>query len=1003
MSVRRSSRPFGGIASLCRRLLEAKLPAFAPGATRSGRRRKSFGGQCEAEALESRVLLTIFSQADTIEFLADAAPGNRGTWTSDPGDTPFPGAIDVGAPGGTGIGDSVLRNDVSDLGEPFASFDVVFTPATPISGFAPRTPTADDPRFFSFSPIDPSVPGPTPTPFTVYSALPPGQILILPVPYTVTDTVNNEVASSVLFIHVRGVNDAPIAAPDPTPGGGGDDADSFTTTEDEIIGSGGTTGGAGTTVTVIANDSDPDGDTFSVTSFDRESRLGAAVNIAADGTFTYTPTNAAQVQELDAGDTEPDQFNYTITDSNGASSVGVVTITVTGVNDAPVAVADTFTTNEDRVLSGAFGSLAEGVIDNDQDVDGDDNLGQNVTVTAFDANSQLGGAVFVLADGSFSYDPTDVDAMFSLSEGQQIIDTFTYTLTDDSSASAVGTVTITVEGRNDAPTLVSPQILTDEDTAFTGRPGRFGLLDDVTDVDAIDVVGLNVLAVQEVVPSSLGAEVRISPDGTYTYDPTNAAAIQALTVGEIRTDSFSYQVRDSTGVRTPGTVTVSLTGVDDPVVGVSDSATTTEDASIDIAVLANDSLVDGNDVFGTDVFIVAVPPTSQRGATITGPNGDNTFTYDPQNAQQLQGLLDDQEVVDTFTYRLQNTTTNEITGDITVSVTVTGVTGDTNVEPQPPVDPPPLPGQPVLDLIRDDVGVPTSITWPRVSNGDRYELWINDSDGTRLTTVTFSESDFAVDEEPSYDLSDALVGEDHSAFVRAFNSDNLAGRWSEPVVVTDLNSVTLDFDGNGEFNFATDGIQLLAHAFGTSQDGLEPLRGSGFTRSGDTIDSTLTDLTADDGALDLDGDGVFVFGNDGILLLAYSFGVRGQALENYRASGSTRDAAGIETQLEALFAATSGRIQSPDRESAGTGFVDIPAFTFESVDDDERTDSPRQLTQSAPLTAVRRDISDHSDAAESANVHQEVATDFRDVENRVSQHEHDEEFARLAVDIDLLS
>ena len=59
-----------------------------------------------------------------------------------------------------------------------------------------------------------------------------------------------------------------------------------------------------------------------------------------DGTFDYDPTAAAAIQALDEADTSDDTFSYTITDIQGAMSTATVTITLTGINDGPVAGDD---------------------------------------------------------------------------------------------------------------------------------------------------------------------------------------------------------------------------------------------------------------------------------------------------------------------------------------------------------------------------------------------------------------------------------------------------------------------------------------------------------------------------------------------------------------------------------------------------------------------------------------------------------------------------------------
>ena len=61
---------------------------------------------------------------------------------------------------------------------------------------------------------------------------------------------------------------------------------------------------------------------------------GATVNIKDDGSFTYDPNG--QFEYLGDGETAIDTFTYTVTDEHGATNDGTVTVTVEGINDAPV-------------------------------------------------------------------------------------------------------------------------------------------------------------------------------------------------------------------------------------------------------------------------------------------------------------------------------------------------------------------------------------------------------------------------------------------------------------------------------------------------------------------------------------------------------------------------------------------------------------------------------------------------------------------------------------------
>ena len=63
--------------------------------------------------------------------------------------------------------------------------------------------------------------------------------------------------------------------------------------------------------------------------------------MAADGSYLYDPNGAFDT--LGAGQTATDSFSYTVADGFGGTAVGQATITITGVNSPPAAVADSAT------------------------------------------------------------------------------------------------------------------------------------------------------------------------------------------------------------------------------------------------------------------------------------------------------------------------------------------------------------------------------------------------------------------------------------------------------------------------------------------------------------------------------------------------------------------------------------------------------------------------------------------------------------------------------------
>ena len=118
---------------------------------------------------------------------------------------------------------------------------------------------------------------------------------------------------------------------------------------------------------------------------------------------------------------------------------------MTGFNNAPQALNDTFGTNENQVLQVA----AVGVLANDQDVDLPNDTLSVVSQTTM---SELGAVVVLSVDGSFSYDPSTLSVLHQLSTGLSAADTFTYLI--QGSAGVLiqpAIVTINVEGIDDAP------------------------------------------------------------------------------------------------------------------------------------------------------------------------------------------------------------------------------------------------------------------------------------------------------------------------------------------------------------------------------------------------------------------------------------------------------------------------------------------------------------------------------------------------------------------------
>ena len=245
---------------------------------------------------------------------------------------------------------------------------------------------------------------------------------------------------------------------------------------------------------VISNDTEQDGDTLSLTAVSTDGTGTVAVN--SDGlSVDYTPA---------ANFNGTETITYTVSDG-ALSANGTFTITVTAVNDAPVAVANTLTVDEDSSISNTD------VIANDTDVEDD-----TLTLTAVSTDGT--GTVAVNSDGlSVDYTPA---ANFNGTE------TITYTVSDGA-LSANGTFTITVTAVNDAPVAVANTLTVDEDSSISN-----------TDVIANDTdVEDDTLTLTAVSTDGTGT-VAVNSDGL-SVDYTPAANFNG-------TETITYTVSDGT-------------------------------------------------------------------------------------------------------------------------------------------------------------------------------------------------------------------------------------------------------------------------------------------------------------------------------------------------------------------------------------------------------------------------------------------------------------------------
>ncbi len=280
--------------------------------------------------------------------------------------------------------------------------------------------------------------------------------------------------------------------------------DAYTTTEDTPLS---VTAPQG----VLANDTDAESDPLTATL--AAAPAVGALAFAADGGFVYTPT-------LDFNGVVT--FTYTAYDGFNPSNAALVTLTVTPVNDLPVAADDAYTTTEDTPLLIA---AAAGVLANDSDVDGP-------ALAAVLDDAPLNGVLVLASDGGFVYTPT-LDFFGA--------DAFTYHVRDGVGVSAIVTVALTVTPVNDAPLAAADVYTTIRETPLpVAAPG---VLTNDGDVDnAVITATLNTNVTH-------GA-LTLAPDGGFVYTPT---------AGFVGADGFTYHVTDGQADSAIVAVTINVT------------------------------------------------------------------------------------------------------------------------------------------------------------------------------------------------------------------------------------------------------------------------------------------------------------------------------------------------------------------------------------------------------------------------------------------------------------
>ena len=303
--------------------------------------------------------------------------------------------------------------------------------------------------------------------------------------------------------------------------------------------------------------SDVDGDAITYT-LQQQANNGVVV-VQPNGTYSYVPN---------INFNGSDSFNFIAHDGTINSSVAVVNIAVTAVNDQPIANAQSVNANEDSNVS---------VILTGSDIDSD---GLTYQIILQPANGSLIGTA-----PNFTYQPnTDFNGT----------DSFTFRVNDGTTNSTDTTVSITVAAINDTPIADSQSVSTDEDA------------NNAITLTASDIDG-DALTYRIVTQPTNGTLTGAAPNITYQSDQNYNG-----------TDSFTFLANDGTEDSVEATITISVNAVNDLPVADAVNLNTDEDTSAAVTLTASD--LDGDSL----IYQIVNQPTN---GTLSGtaPN----LTYQP--------------------------------------------------------------------------------------------------------------------------------------------------------------------------------------------------------------------------------------------------------------------------------------------------------------------------------------------------------------------------------------
>jgi T1SS-143 domain-containing protein len=397
--------------------------------------------------------------------------------------------------------------------------------------------------------------------------------------------------------------------------------------------------------------------------------------------WTYN-VDASKVEALAAGETLLDLFRVSVIDNNGFIASKLVSITVNGTNDVPVARDDTFAVTEDQTPTTIDAAFIANHVTNNDTLDPDHGAPNSVTfddpIVSANSFGITANDVIFFGPGRGGNGDFELGAAFQrLTTGQSVDITVPYTLQGDQATdTSTANFVIHVTGINDPP--VTDNVVVQAAGIAAGTPIQVKLTG--SDVDGtVAKFQINDLPTGGTLFTD-AAETQAVSAGDFITASANAATLFFKPNAGGNTTTFHFTAVDNEGLASTAAGTATI-NVNHAPVAVNDTFSVSEDGALVVAapgVLANDSDPDAGDA----IHITSINFSQSFGVDLGSPSGLGDFFFNQDGSFQFlpsqdpnspaQRLNDGQTATFEFVYQIADK--QGAISNATVDITIVGHT-----------------------------------------------------------------------------------------------------------------------------------------------------------------------------------------------------------------------------------------------------------------------------------------------------------------------------------------